>query len=57
MLPDPIAQSHSSQLQGVRHEVSEIRFKQVQVTAKQEEEVDGRLNTEAENQFGSKNLP
>jgi hypothetical protein len=49
--PDPIAQSHSSQLQGVCHEVSEIRFKQVQVTAKQEEEVYGRLNTEAENQF------
>ena len=49
--PDPVAQSHSSQLQGVRHEVSEIRFKQVQITAKQEEEVDGRLNTEAENQF------
>jgi hypothetical protein len=49
--PDPVAQSHSSQLQGVRHEVSEVRFKQVQVIAKQEEEVDGRLNTEAENQF------
>jgi len=49
--PDPVAQSHSSQLQGVRHEVSELKFKQVQVTAKQEEEVDGRLNTEAENQF------
>jgi hypothetical protein len=38
-------------LQGVRHEVSELRFKQVQITVKQEEEVDGRLNTEAENQF------
>ena len=49
--PDPVAQSHSSQLQGVRHEISEMRFKQVQITAKQEEEVDGRLNTEAENQF------
>ncbi len=31
--PDPVAQSHSSQLQGVRHEISELRFKQIQITA------------------------
>jgi len=49
--PDPTAQVHTSQLQGVRSEISELRFKQVQVTAKQEEEVDGRLNTESEDQF------
>jgi hypothetical protein len=49
--PDPVAQSHSSQLQGIRHDVSELRFNQIQINAKQEEETDGRLNSEAENQF------
>ena len=34
---DPTAQAHSTQLQGVRSEISELRFKQVQITAKQEE--------------------
>ena len=34
---DPTAQAHSSQLQGVRSKISELRFKQVQITAKQEE--------------------
>jgi len=49
--PDATAQALSSQLQGVRSEISELRFKQIQTTARQEEEEDGRLNTEAENQF------
>jgi hypothetical protein len=49
--PDPVAQSHSSQLQGICHEVSELRFNQILISAKQEEETDGRLNSEAENQF------
>jgi len=49
--PDPVAQSHSSQLQGVRYDISELRFSQMLINAKQEEETDGRLNTEAENQF------
>jgi len=49
--PDHTAQAHSSQLQGVRSEISKLRFKQVQVTAKQEEEVDGRLNCESEDEF------
>jgi len=49
--PDPVAQSHSSQLQGIRHDVSELKFNQIQINAKQEEETDGRLNSEAENQF------
>ena len=49
--PDPVAQLHSSQLQGIRHDVSELRFNQIQINAKQEEVTDGRLNTEAENQF------
>jgi hypothetical protein len=49
--PDPVAQSHSSQLQGIRHDVSELRFNQIQINAKQEEETNGRLNSEAENQF------
>jgi hypothetical protein len=49
--PDPVAQSHSSQLQGIRHDVSELRFNQILINAKQEEETDGRLNSEAENRF------
>ena len=49
--PDPVAQSHSSQLQGVRYDISELRFSQMLINAKQEEETNGRLNTEAENQF------
>jgi hypothetical protein len=49
--PDPVAQSHSSQLQGIRYDISELRFKQIQVITRQEEETDGRLNSEAENQF------
>jgi hypothetical protein len=49
--PDATAQALSSQLQSVRSEISELRFKQIQTTARQEEEEDGRLNTDAENQF------
>jgi hypothetical protein len=49
--PDATAQALSSQLQGVRSEISKLRFKQIQTTARQEEEEDGRLNTETENQF------
>ena len=49
--PDPVAQIHSSQLQGIRHDVSELRFNQILINAKQEEETDGHLNSEAENQF------
>lgn len=49
--PDAIAQLHSSQLQGVRSTISELRFKQVQTTAGQEEEVHGRFNVETEDQF------
>jgi hypothetical protein len=49
--PDATAKALSSQLQGVRSEISELRFKQIQTTARQEEEEDRRLNTEAENQF------
>jgi len=45
--PDPVAQSHSSQLQGIRHDVSKLRFNQILINAKQEEETDGRLNSEA----------
>jgi len=49
--PDATAQAISSQLQGIRPEVSKLRFKQIQTTARQEEEEDGHLNTEAKNQF------
>jgi len=49
--PDATAQALSSQLQGVRSKISELRFKQIQTTARQEEEEDGRLNTESENPF------
>jgi hypothetical protein len=49
--PDATAQALSSQLQGVRSEISELRFKQIQTIACKEEEEDGRLNTDAENQF------
>ena len=49
--PDATAQAICSQLQGIRPEVSKLRFKQMQTTARQEEEEDGHLNTEAKNQF------